>query len=56
LQKVVDPQNIRSFLKKNLVAKGSCNKEHSNYQKKYFSELTYRLLTSSRYKLSLSSS
>jgi len=29
---------VRNFLKKNLVAKGSCKKEHSNYQRKYFSE------------------
>jgi len=40
LQKVVDPQNMRNYLKKNLVAKGSCNKEHSSYQRKYFSELS----------------
>jgi len=29
---------MRNFLKKNLKAKGSCKKEHSNYQRKYFSE------------------
>jgi len=29
---------MRNFLKKKLVAKGSCKKEHSNYQRKYFSE------------------
>jgi len=29
---------MRNFLKKNLVAKGGCKKEHSNYQRKYFSE------------------
>jgi len=29
---------MRNFLKKNLVAKGSCKNENSNYQRKYFSE------------------
>ena len=29
---------MRNFLKKNLVAKGSCEKEHSNYQWQYCSE------------------
>jgi len=29
---------MRNFLKKNVIAKGSCKKEHSNYQRKYFSE------------------
>jgi len=29
---------MRNFLKKNLVAKGSCKKEYSNYQRKYLSE------------------
>ena len=29
---------MRNFLKKNVVAKGSCKKEHSNYHRKYFSE------------------
>jgi len=29
---------MHNFLKKNLVAKGSWKKEHSNYQRKYFSE------------------
>jgi len=28
---------MHNFLKKNLVAKCSCTKEHSNYQRKYFS-------------------
>jgi len=28
------------FLKKNLVAKDSCEKEHSNCQSKYFSEIS----------------
>ena len=26
---------MRNFLKKNLVAKGSCKNEHSNYRRKY---------------------
>jgi len=30
--------DMHNSLKKNLVAKGSCKKEHSNYQRKYFSE------------------
>jgi len=29
---------MRNFLKKNLVAKCSCEKGHSNYQRKYLSE------------------
>jgi len=29
---------MHNILKKNLAAKGSCKKEHSNYQTKYFSE------------------
>ena len=29
---------MRNFLKTNLVVKGSCKKEHCNYQRKYFSE------------------
>jgi len=29
---------MRNFLKKNLVAKDSCKKDHSYYQRKYFSE------------------
>ena len=31
---------MRIFLKKNLVAKNSCEKEHSNCQSKYFSKLS----------------
>ena len=30
--------DMRNFLKKNLVAKGGCKKECSNYQRKYFNE------------------
>jgi len=29
---------MRNFLKTSLAAKGSCKQEHSNYQRKYFSE------------------
>jgi len=29
---------MHNILKKNLAAKGSCKKEYSNYQTKYFSE------------------
>jgi len=32
--------NIYIFLKKNLVAKNSCEKEHSNCESKYFSKLS----------------
>jgi len=32
--------DIWIFLKKNLVAKNSCEKEHSNCQSKYFSEIS----------------
>ena len=30
--------DMRNFLKTSLAAKGSCKQEHSNYQRKYFSE------------------
>jgi len=30
---------MRIFLKKNLIAKGSCKNEHSDYQRKYFSSV-----------------
>jgi len=29
---------MHNFLKKKLVEKGSCEKEHSNYHRKYFSK------------------